>query len=95
MIRLLLAVAIGMVCSCPADAQKRDLRELYRQIDEAIDHSPEYVADYEREIAGVRKEYEQTKDAEQKCRFALALYGKYRAFLNDSLSLTYLTICTL
>lgn len=84
MIRLLLAVAIGMVCSCPADAQKRDLRELYRQIDEAIDHSPEYVADYEREIAGVRKEYEQTKDAEQKCRFALALYGKYRAFLNDS-----------
>ena len=83
MIRLSLFIAI-FLSSLLAQAQGTDLQDLYRQVDEAIDHSPEYVADYEREIAGLRKEYEQTTDHERKCQLACSLYGKYRSFLNDS-----------
>ena len=65
-------------------AQEVKLNKLYDEIDEAIDHSPEYVAEYEKQIDRSRKDYNAAKEVSEKYRLALDLYEKYRAFLNDS-----------
>ena len=65
-------------------AQGQDMQELYRQIDDAIEHSAEYVAQYEQLTASLHSDYEQAADPERKYELAMQLYGRYRAFCNDS-----------
>lgn len=48
-------ITLLLAAFLPALAQERNLEELYRQIDEAIDHSPEYVAAYETRINEVER----------------------------------------
>ena len=82
-------LTVLLAWTCAACAVSEDQEKLYRQIDEAIDHSPEYVAAYEQKINLTREEYDRATTAEEKCRLALALYEQYKAFLNDS-ALLYL-----
>ena len=48
---LLTVIGTGSPLSAQDADQEQDLQELYRQIDDAIDHSPEYVAKRLRQIA--------------------------------------------
>ena len=68
----------------PALAQERNLEELYRQIDEAIDHSPEYVAAYETRINEVKESYAREWSNEEKLKRLLQIYDLYKAYNNDS-----------
>ena len=61
-----------------------DLQAIYKQIDEAIDHSPEYVAEYEKEIEGKRLKYVKASAPEEKYQLAFQLYVSYKSFMNDS-----------
>ena len=65
-------------------AEEYDLQAIYEQIDDAIDHSPEYVADYERQIEEKRLQYVKAASPEEKYQLAFELYERYKAFMNDS-----------
>ena len=65
-------------------ARDYDLQAIYQQVDEAIDHSPEYVADYERQIEEKRLQYVKAVTPDEKYQLAFQLYEFYKAFMNDS-----------
>ena len=88
MTRLLLT-SVFLLLTAVANAQKLNLDDLYRQVDQEIEHFPEYVAQYEQQIAATRTDYQKAKNLQERYRLALALYEQYRAFQNDS-ALAYL-----
>ena len=88
MTRLLLTI-VFLLLTAVINAQKLNLDELYRQVDQEIEHFPEYVAQYEQQIAATRTDYQKAKTQQERYRLALALYEQYRAFQNDS-ALAYL-----
>ena len=88
MTRLLLT-SVFLLLTAVINAQKLNLDELYRQVDQEIEHFPEYVAQYEQQIAATRTDYQKAKTQQERYRLALALYEQYRAFQNDS-ALAYL-----
>ena len=65
------------------------MKAVYQQIDEAIEQSPRYVADYEAKIEEERQQYLQAVTPEDKYQLAYSLYNLYKAFMNDS-ALAYL-----
>ena len=77
---LLLALMFGLT----ATAQKYDVESVYQQIDEAINHSPEYVSEYEAQIEEQRQQYVKAVTPEDKFKLAFRLYELYKAFMNDS-----------
>ena len=88
MTRLLLT-SVFLLLTAVINAQKLNMDELYRQVDQEIEHFPEYVAQYEQQIAATRTDYQKAKTQQERYRLALALYEQYRAFQNDS-ALAYL-----
>lgn len=88
MTRLLLT-SVFLLLTAVINAQKLNLDDLYRQVDQEIEHFPEYVAQYEQQIAATRTDYQKAKTQQERYRLALALYELYRAFQNDS-ALAYL-----
>ena len=88
MTRLLLT-SVFLLLTAVINAQKLNLDDLYRQVDQEIEHFPEYVAQYEQQIAATRTDYQKAKTQQERYRLALALYEQYRAFQNDS-ALAYL-----
>ena len=89
MTRLLLT-GVLLLLTAVTSAQNLDLKDLYRQVDEEIEHFPEYVAKYEQQIDASRMEYQKAKTPQERLRLALVLYEQYRAFQNDS-ALSYLS----
>lgn len=89
MTRLLLT-SVFLLLTAVINAQKLNLDDLYRQVDQEIEHFPEYVAQYEQQIAATRTDYQKAKNQQERYRLALALYEQYRAFQNDS-ALAYLS----
>ena len=77
---LLLALMLGLT----ATAQKYDVESVFQQIDKAIDHSPEYVSEYETQIEEQRQQYVKAVTPEDKFQLAFRLYELYKAFMNDS-----------
>ena len=73
-----------MAAEITSGADDKDLQEYYRQIDEAIDHSPEYVAQHEQKIGDERRALAQ--EATQEGRFLrnFRLYELYKPFVSDS-----------
>lgn len=61
-----------------------DLEEYFSQIDEAIDHSPEYVAKHELKIAEQRRTLAQEATAEGRFQRNFRLYELYKPFVSDS-----------
>jgi hypothetical protein len=82
--KILLLSLLFLLSGLPVVADNDGLQAIYRQIDEAIDHSPEYVAEYEEQIEEKRQEYIGAEMAEDKYQLAFKLYDLYKAFMNDS-----------
>ncbi len=82
--KILLLSLLFLSSGLPVVADNDGLQDIYRQIDEAIDHSPEYVAEYEKQIEEKRQEYVGAEMAEDKYQLAFKLYDLYKAFMNDS-----------
>ena len=72
--------------------QQRDFQSLLSQIDDAIEQSPRYVADYERQIDEKRQQYLRAVTLEDRYQLAFGLFEQYKAFMNDS-ALAYLQRC--
>ena len=83
---LVLLTVIGT--SSPLSAQdadeEQDLQELYRQIDDAIDHSPEYVAKRLGQIADTQKALRSESSLEKRFALAEQLFELYKPYRNDS-----------
>lgn len=90
--KLLLIALLSLMAGQPITAQEYDLAAVYRQIDEAIDQSPKYVAAYEKLIDEKRQQYQRAMTLEDKYLLAYGLYEQYKAFMNDS-ALAYLQQC--
>ena len=86
--RLLLLITF-LVIGLDISAQNYDLKTIYRQIDEAIEQSPSFVADYESQIEEKRQQYLRAVTQEDKYQLAYSIFIMYKAFMNDS-ALAYL-----
>ena len=73
-----------MTATLAMGQQSWSLPELYSQIDEAIDQSPQYVAAYEAKISAVKESLGREANAEQQMLLSQQLFNLYRAFNNDS-----------
>ena len=78
-----------MLSALTVSAQDKDLEGLYRQIDEAIDHFPEYVARHETQISDASRAYRLAHQPADQYAQAFRLYELYRAYKSDS-ALIYL-----
>ena len=70
--------------SIVAVAQNDDLESCLRQIDEAIEESPQTVSRYERQIEETRLQYRHAHQPAEKYQLAFRLYEQYKSFMNDS-----------
>ncbi len=80
---LLLAWA-ALAATTPSVAQETNLQDYYRQIDDAINHSPEYVAKYEIKIGLQRQALARETTASGKYACNFRLYELYKPFVSDS-----------
>ena len=65
-------------------AQDINLHDYYLQIDEAINHSPEYVAKYEIKIGLKRQALNRATTPNEKFQCNYDLYELYKPFISDS-----------
>ena len=72
------------ILSIVATAQNDDFKSLLKQIDEAIDESPQTVSRYEQQIEETRQQYRNARQPEEKYQLAFRLYEQYKSFMNDS-----------
>jgi DNA-binding CsgD family transcriptional regulator/type II secretory pathway pseudopilin PulG len=79
--RLLTTICCALFCAVPTWG---DTKEGFRAIDEAIAHSSEYVARYERKITEARKALEVETSPEEVYSRCYDLYQLYRPFVSDS-----------
>lgn len=90
---ILLAV-IG--AATPLSAQERDkeadLQTLYQQIDDAIEHSPQYVAQRREKITNARKQLLSVSSHNKQFALAEELFALYKPFKNDS-ALHFADLC--
>ena len=70
----------------PVFGQKQDLNSLYLEIDEAIGHSPEYVAAYESRIDKLKTACRAETSPERRLQLLMQVFDLYKAFRNDSAS---------
>ena len=75
---------LSILCCTTVWAQHPDQEELYRQIDEAIEQSPAYVADYEQRIDEVTRRFSSELNGEQRMQLSMQLFTLYKAYNNDS-----------
>ena len=86
----LLAIAAWTTAAAQERQYDNSLDALYKQIDEAIEQSPDYVADYEAKVQVVKNALARETNAEQQMFLAGQLFQLYRAFNNDS-ALNYIS----
>lgn len=82
-------IALLLAFVMPASAVERNLEKLYRQIDDAISHSPEYVAAYENKIKEAKDAYAREWSSEKRLGQILQIFDLYKAYNNDS-ALSYI-----
>lgn len=61
-----------------------DLPALYKQIDEAVEKSPQYIAEHEQKINEKKKILSQTDNDEQRLMLLMELSNMYEPFNGDS-----------
>ena len=81
---LLTVIGTGSPLSAQDADHEQDLQELYRQIDDAIDHSPEYVAKRLGQIADTQKALRAESSLEKRFALAEQLFEFYKPYKNDS-----------
>ena len=93
---IFLLALIALTTASPSWAQRVDdeidLQALYQQIDEAIDHYPQYVAIRQGQIADSQKKLLSETNLEQRFALAEQLYALYKPFRVDS-ALYYADLC--
>lgn len=90
---LLLVAIVGFAPIASAQTnQPIDLEALYQQIDDAIDHSPQYVAKLEQKITACRDSMTTEKNAEKKIQIAERMLVLFQPYRNDS-ALHYADVC--
>ncbi len=86
---------VGMsvhVASAQQSQKEVDLEALYQQIDEAIDNSPVYVAEFEKRLNKQKDLFMQETDTDAKLLNGMILFEMYRSYKNDS-ALHYIREC--
>ena len=73
-----------MLMAVPARVAENDLETLYQQIDEAIERSPEYVADYESRIDKLKTTLKAETSAEKQLQLLIQVFDMYKAYNSDS-----------
>ena len=92
-IRQIIAVALlfaagGAQGQLPQDINV-DLPEMYKEIDEAIGNSPQYIADYRAKLRKVEGDLGQATNDEQRLMLLMQLSDMYESFNADS-TLSYI-----
>jgi hypothetical protein len=80
------------VVSAQQSQKEVDLEALYQQIDEAIDNSPVYVAEFEKRLNKQKDLFMQETDTDAKLLNGMILFEMYRSYKNDS-ALHYMQEC--
>lgn len=83
---LFLAVSVfsGPACAQNSVEEDVDLEQLYQEIDDAIEHSANYVTLKENNIADRRKDFLRASDANEQLVLAEQLFWLYKPYKNDS-----------
>ena len=83
---LLLVLSLFTLCAAasPETVTANELKELYRQIDDAISNSDVYVKAHRDRIDEVRNSYKNAQSAERRMMYADQMYLLYKSFDNDS-----------
>ena len=81
---LLMAIGTGSLLSAQESDEEMDLQELYQQIDDAIDQSPEYVAKRLSQIDDTRQMFLSESTLEKRFALAEQLFELYKPYRNDS-----------
>ena len=81
---LLMAIGTGSPLSAQESDEEMDLQELYQQIDDAIDQSPEYVAKRLSQIDDTRQMFLSERTLEKRFALAEQLFELYKPYRNDS-----------
>ena len=92
--RKLFSIALLLIALAAAAQEEKavDLEQLYQQIDEAIEQSPQYVAVREERITKQRRDFLEATDQEQRLMLAEQLFWLFKPYKNDS-ALYYAQIC--
>ncbi len=69
-----------------------DLGQVYRQLDEAIEHTHQYVQERENRISQAKKALGAARDDKQRYVICRNLYDEYRPYVNDS-AIYYIDLC--
>ena len=91
-ILMVLLLTGGVSAAMAQDEEKPDLDEMYRQLDEAIEKSPQYVALRQEQINKQCKSFYEASDPERKLMIAEELFALFKPFKNDS-ALHYARVC--
>ena len=83
MFRLLL-LSFFLAITTVSGAQDMSFSATLRQIDEAINESPQIVEAYERQLDETHQQYRAASSPDDKYRLAFKLYEQYKSFMNDS-----------
>lgn len=89
---LLLTAVVGFVPATALADETVDLKALYQEIDDAINQSPQYVAERERQITAYRDSLQKERDVEKRLLMTEKLFRLYEPFRNDS-ALYYVELC--
>ena len=82
----------GLTCAQNPVEENVDLEQLYREIDDAIEYSANYVTLKENNIADRRKDFLRASDTNEQLVLAEQLFWLYKPYKNDS-ALYYATCC--
>lgn len=81
---LMMVIGAGSTLSAQESDEEVDLKTLYQQIDDAIDHAPQYAAKRIGQIDETRRMLLAESDLEKKFALAEQLFALYEPFKNDS-----------
>ena len=84
-VMFLLLAPVASLAQNPHGEINVDLPALYKQIDEAVEKSPQYIAEYEQNINEKKKILLQTNNDEQRLMLLMELSNMYESFNGDSL----------
>ena len=79
-VMFLLLAPVASLAQNPHGEINVDLPALYKQIDEAVEKSPQYIAEYEQNINEKKKILRQTDNDEQRLMLLMELSNMYESF---------------
>lgn len=85
-------IAAILLLFCCVSADAHDLSDIYRQLDEAIAHSSDYISHREMRIKKLKKSLSRTSNHKLKFDVYYRLFKEYQPYINDS-AMVYLSRC--